>query len=698
MNEQTGLELLNNLYFLRESARQVLHGEDTERRNLCLCFGQLADALHYNGETEEKLKAAFDDVMPDILREIAASKPDMERLEAVKLAQNEEACTLFGEEACQAFSEAQASLVEAKKKYQKAVGKKSVSRGSKSVNEDTLQVQALKEEIRRWIKTTNKLDSDKARGDALKQLEATERLNVSAKDGIISVSFGSSGIPAVFSVSTKALTRGTGISKFGGLQDVLGTEEAKKFAEVLAKHKKGKEYLTAKGQSLTNKEKTEKSAAQKKTENIKMQKEALRQVGIEEKKLAEQWQKMICGAEPVLAWKRLVKPKIEKGDTKLIEQMTQKVLDAEALWGVYKPKEEKNDNRSFYDSLAGYLVNTTEIRGAVEEGYRQFEKGCKKETAVSMMFSKVNLSTLQGMPKEIVEQAVLDEAFQFGMNVYGNGNTPWDDKKIEFMNEVLATRHINIGFEEKKITEKCSVQRLNDIIHEKDGAVKVYKKKMTALLYDMGRVIGNADPRAKMADISVNPDFRKRFVELDAGSWDVFSHNSDNLKKAVETKALLEAEFGGKTEETVRAMREGAAVKDDSLHHIVYAYYAPLMGNNSEVLIDKFNSRANTVEVFCGHPARVDMHKDVEHRYNVSSGGSVLVESNGKKMYKTVKTAQVDDVLLMPVVKVRENAKQPFRPLMNRGMLFMTSGGKSIDDPLGSDGGKTLFTQNNQER
>lgn len=694
MKQQSDLELLTTLYSLRESAQKVLRKNTAEKQKFCLTMGELATAVELNQATDESLQKAFEEVMPSVLDKLASYPPNVNALAKQKFAQTEKMYALFGLNNCKTFNSTQIFLDKAKAELEKLTNKKVISRGSKAVTKEDSTVLALKEEIRRWIASTGKIKSDTAKATALKQLENTEKLNVIAKNNLITVDFGMPDLKAVFSVATKdiRLESADMISKFGGLQEVLGTEAAQKFAQTLTKHKKGKDYLTAKGTTADNAQKTLKNADKKKKDNLKAQEETLQKIEDLQKKLAFQWQKMIRGANPVLAWTYLIKHQIKQGNPDLIEQMTQNILNSKALWGLYSAneKEQKYNQASYYDKLVSTVIPAPNIKEIIENAYQQFAAGEDKTTCAKLVFAKAQNSAPQGLPKEIVNQVVLDTAFQFGMNVY---TAKADDKKIEFMNKILATHNINIGFEQKLITEKCAETRLNDIIHEKDGSVKTYKKKMTALLYDMGKIIGDSDLAQKSGDIFFNADLKKRFTELKTGTWETFSRDTENISKAKDTKKLLDEEYGQNAETIVAAMREGREVKGDSLHHVIYAYYAPLLGNDKEKLLEQFNSRNNTVEVLCGHPALTDMHKDVEHRFNISSGGTVLVKRNNEKIYKTSNTAQIGDTLIMPVILIRKDAHSPFQPLMKPGQLFMTSEGKTISDPYGENSGNTLFNK-----
>lgn len=677
-----------------KEAMELLQGFNVARKFLLGEMDKLTGSVEFEG-AETFLKEVFKNVTKQSVKQLA--EVPAEKLAGLKVPAKTELPV-------EKFVEIQKEIIAKKKEYATLCagggGKKGRALKEK---EDSLEVQALKAEISGWIE--KELPTDKERKAAKNQLNEAEAIYVryDKKTSRIMANFGD--FTAEFKVSTSDIKRiNIGLSTYGGLAQILEPAKAYRFTDRLVKHQakegfpNGVRYVTGIGEKAANLKKQQKN--KEKSQQDKLQK-LEKEIALLHNKLQMSWRYMLQNASGAAIYKDLRNPKgllRSAGDNSQVEtdkQLVSGILDADNLWTFYHKKNDSNDGfhkaKSEYTKLENASFEGWKMQNMLAEAYKTYQvSGDKSIPFFGAQLKRVRKRNAEfaEIPFEAVEQHLLDEAFKFAMPSLSGQSM--DDGKFKFMNKLMERFGLRIRLDTHTVTKKCD-GKLNDKIHAEHGKVKQYKKQLTGLLYFMGK---KRAAHKSTSDLLYDTELSEAFKAVCklgdiSGDWQLFINNLDNLDKAKDTYNILNAEYGEKAAEIASTLFRGGEVTGNSLHHITYAYYASLMGSGEEDLVAEFNSPTNTVEVLPpAHPAFEDVHRDLEHRFNVSNGASVLVKRGDEIMLCTTNTCKVGDVLQMPVLE-RKGKDGKFSELMHTDTVFITAKGQTVSEPVFGGEGKS---------
>lgn len=691
------LELANYfsaLHELRHAAQELLQGKAEALEPMLNEMEKLAGNVELNGAGDIFLKTVFMETTRKFVEKL--SETSAETLAALKVPAETQLPV-------DKFVEVQKAII-AKKNESAALSAGGAETKGRAVKEqeDSLEVRALKAEISGWIEKRLPTAAEKA--TAKKQLNEADALSVYYDKKIkkVMVKFGD--FTAKFGVSTKDSRIAEGLSTYGGLAQFYKTpEEGYKFTEQLLKHKvstaapDGKRYDTGIGKKASNLKKQQSN--KEKSQQSKLQK-LEKEITLLQNKLQMSWRSMLQSADGAAVYRDLRNPEGllcsagGVGKVKADMQLAAGILASDTLWAFYQKNENNNDTyntESDYAKLAEVCFADWEMQDRLQKAYQSYQVGGDKTIPVFFATLKKD-AEVWNLPRGAAEQYMLDEAFKFAVPFLSGQRL--DADKFAFMNKLMENSGLRIRLTTHTITEKCD-GKLNDEIHKTHDKVKQYKKQLTGLLYFMGEKLA---AHKSTSDLLFAAELSGAFKEVCklgdiSGDWKRFIDNPDNLKKARETYEILNAEYGKKAAGIAGTLLNGGEVKGNSLHHVTYAYYASLMGSDVQKLVKEFNCPANTVEVLPPvHPAFEDVHKDLEHRFNVGNGGSVLVERGGKIGLSTTNTCKVGDVLQIPVLE-RKGKDGKFSALMRTDTVFITASGRMVGEPVfgGEGNSKSQF-------
>jgi len=379
------------------------------------------------------------------------------------------------------------------------------------------------------------------------------------------------------------------------------------------------------------------------------------------------------------------------------------------VWGAYLERE--NSTRSFFSDEVEKVLNRHNARqNLIETGrkfYGEFEKmasGADKQFNVSrvddeMLTKLFNRGVAQihaDLPLNVKREVLRQEIFRQALTRDGNIN--FNKQKFQMMNRVLMLEGMKIELQPVPITQKLNT----DSARSFSGAVledmrKGYnlqqRHKTEAFLYYMGKFRAqHKDKNLKNTERNPGANFLfSACSEIFYGQysdsprmkalWDKFVSDPHNLKQADAMYQMFHRIRvpGISIEKIIQKLAGGYGVNDaqsvvrQSKHHQLYRRFAGFFGQDITELNALFNAPERIIDTIAIHPALKDMHRDVEHRFDM--GEEYLYQkANGQVLFGAYSSGQVGDTLLMPVVCVK-NKEGAFEPLMKEGTLLMTSAG-----------------------
>ena len=569
----------------------------------------------------------------------------------------------------------------------------------------------IRAEITGIIQKSRKFSDDEKKS-MLDALLLTAEITYSKKKGQMTYSFGAFEITGQVADGNINMynTKGQKIYSSGERFD-------KDFVKSLKSRGKIKTAIGEKKKSLSD-------SAKKDDKKVKALKQQLQD--IEQKIEANQvrqektFENMVKSLSPQFLLFDMVNPKgavatvAEKGDLAedwetAKENVIGAVFTNKTVWGAYLDRE--NTTRSFFsDEIERELNRQNQRQNLIKVGrsfYYEFEKmarGANGQIDVASVGDELlEKLIIRGvaqfhadLPVDVRKELLRQEIFRQALT--RDGNIGFDEQKFKIMNRVLALEGMKIELKEVPITQKLntdSARSFSGAILEdmRKGYNLQQRHKTEAFLYYLGKFREKYKGKS-LKDVERNPMANFLFSACSevfygqySGSprmkalWDKFVSDPHNLKQAdkmyqmlnrirvpgINVEKMMEKLAGG------NGLNDAKSVVRQSKHHQLYRRFAGFFGKDITELNALFNAPERIIDTIALHPALKDMHRDVEHRFDM--GEEYLYRrANGQIVFGAYSSGQVGDTLLMPVVCVK-NKEGAFEPLMKEGTLLMTSTG-----------------------
>ena len=714
--------LVARLYFFREASREFLERDNA----VVLETNQLPDETLLT-RIFSRFSYLVEDLAPEVSDKVLADvvKPVTELL--IETGQRD-----FGTQSWfqnNVSAEARAQMMEAIKEGQKFAAQKEKleqklsmvgvdNHAATTVVDESEEAKLFKSEIRCIIQKSRKY-SDAEKTAMLAALAQTGEIAYKIKSAKIVYRFGEFEVVGTVANNNMDIRNAQGVRIYSS-----GEQFDKDFVKKLKTSGKIKTGLGLSAQNAKNMTKK----ADKKTVDLQQQiVEIEKKIAQNQNKQQQCFEGLIRSLSPHFLLADMANPKgiiahtAEKADkTKQWVAVRDKLITAifsnKLVWSAYLEKKNtslNNKQSRFTDEVEKVLNRHDERQRLIAAGRNFFATFQKLATNEAKQFdvarvddemlkkllqhsvSMLNADLPLGVRKEVIRQEIFRQALQ------RDGFVGFDEQKFQMMNRVLALEGMKIQLVEKQIGSKLETDSARSfstaiLQNMRQSDLITDKHKMEAFLYRLGAYcIQNPKGNLKevthdvpyieifhqFADACYHKNTRYSIISPQMKSrWERFVSDAHNLKQAKTMYALLHKTQipGIKVEQLVAHLAQGQGVNDNGLvqqskHHLLYRRFAGFYGHDLNELNNLFNAKEHIIDTISLHPALKDMHRDVEHRFDM--GEEYLYRrENGQVVFGAYSSGQSGDVLLVPVVCVK-NEKGVFEPLMKENMLLMTSSG-----------------------
>lgn len=582
---------------------------------------------------------------------------------------------------------------------------------AKALLEESSEAALMRAEITGIIQKSRKFSDDEKRA-MLDALSKAPEIIYSKKKGQMTYSFGDFAVTGFIAEGNTDMRNHLGQRIYSA-----GEQFDKEFVKNLKSRGKIKTAIGEKNKSLSD-------TAKKDDKKIKVLKQQLQDVEqkIETNQVQQEkaFANMVKSLSPQFLLFDMSNPKgavatiAEKsGQAEDWETAKENVIGAtftnKTVWGAYL--ECENSTRSFFSDEVEKVLNRHNARqNLIDTGrkfYGEFEKmasGADKQFNVSrvddeMLTKLFNRGVAQihaDLPLNVKREVLRQEIFRQALT--RDGNISFNKQKFQMMNRVLMLEGMKIELKEVPIKQKLntdSARSFSGVILDdmRKGYTLQQRHKTEAFLYYMGKFRAqHKDKNLKSTERNPGANFLfSACSEIFYGQysdsprmkvlWDKFVSDPHNLRQAdamyqmfhrikvpgIDAEKLVEKLANG------NGLNDAKSVASQSKHHQLYRRFAGFFGQDITELNALFNAPERIIDTIAIHPALKDMHRDVEHRFDM--GEEYLYQkANGQVLFGAYSSGQVGDTLLMPVVCVK-NKEGAFEPLMKEGTLLMTSAG-----------------------
>ena len=702
--------LVARLYYFKEAAREYLEQknviaaskDDTLFERMFVRYTHLVKDLAPT-EAEQKLKKAaapmYDILLQSPNRDFATKSWFLDNVDKKTL-----------EDMAALLKEGQKLQQRKEKLEQKAQNTEATPAAGAA--KDSPEAQLFKAEITRLIQRTNKY-SDEDKKTMLDVLNTTTEITYTRKKSQITYSFSGYEIAGFVADGNVDMRNRAGQKIYSS-----GEQFDKEFAKGLKSRGKVK---TAYGETAKQAVDSAKKEDKKQTIIKKQVAEIDKQLSQLETEKQAQFEKMIKSVSPAFLIADMVNPNgIMSGLTDkdtwedARENLIEIIYSDKAVWSAYMPQKENayNNQMTRFDAEVEKVFSRHNERDKLIKAgrafYYEFEKLAtddKKQfnadklddEMLKKIFQKSVMMIGADLPLGVKQEVVRQEIFRQALT--RDGYIGFDMKKFQMMNRLLMLDGMKIEFQEKKIEKKLqtdsarsfSVEILADM---RKGNALQQKHKTEAFLYYLGKA--REEYKGKnLNDTERNPianvlfaGFSEFFYGQTSSNprmkslWTKFINDSHNLKQADAMYQMFHKIRvpGVRVEKMIQKLASGSGINDEnslvqqSKHHLMYRRFAGFYDDNLDRLKKLFNAPEHVIDTVAVHPALKDMHRDVEHRFDM--GEEYLYQrENGQIVFGAYSSGKVGDTLLVPVVCVK-NDKGQFEPLMKENMLLVSSFGK----------------------
>ena len=702
--------LVARLYYFKEAAREYLEQknvitaskDDTLFERMFVRYTHLVKDLA-STEAEQKLKKAaapmYDILLQSPNRDFATKSWFLDHVDKKTL-----------EDMAALLKEGQ-KLQQRKEKLEQKSQNTEVAPAASSAK-DSPEAQLFKAEITRLIQRTNKY-SDEDKKTMLDALNTTQEITYTRKKSQITYSFSGYEIAGFVADGNVDMRNRAGQKIYSS-----GEQFDKEFAKGLKSRGKVK---TAYGETAKQAVDSAKKEDKKQTIIKKQVAEIDKQLSQLETEKQAQFEKMIKSVSPVFLIADMVNPNgIMSGLTDkdtwedVRENLVETIYSDKAVWSAYMPQKDNayNNQMTRFDAEVEKVFSRHNERDKLIKAgrafYYEFEKLAtddKKQfnadklddEMLKKIFQKSVMMIGADLPLGVKQEVVRQEIFRQALT--RDGYIGFDMKKFQMMNRLLMLDGMKIEFQEKKIEKKLqtdsarsfSVEILADM---RKGNALQQKHKTEAFLYYLGKA-REEYPGKNFNDTEKNTVVKALFCgfsEFFYGQytsnprmkslWTKFINDPHNLKQADAMYQMFHKVRvpGVRVEKMIQKLASGSGINDEnslvqqSKHHLMYRRFAGFYDDNLDRLKKLFNAPEHVIDTVAIHPALKDMHRDVEHRFDM--GEEYLYQrENGQIVFGAYSSGKVGDTLLVPVVCVK-NDKGQFEPLMKENMLLVSSFGK----------------------